>query len=137
MIQQRRAQQHQSQHLFKASEVAEFEYCPLSWWHERYAPLSRADTEDLFAHLVELEHEHGQQAIALPEYQVAEQLLLRRGAFGEGQQQHLEHSDEVAALEEEPLPPTSTIQRRLVNVALLLLGLALLLLVLAFVLLFR
>lgn len=89
------------QRLFTASEVAEFEYCPLVWWHEQFEPLAQMDSEELFAHLVELEHEHGQQAVALPEYQVVEQLLLRQGAFEEGRQQHDEHAEEVDKIEEE------------------------------------
>src|SRR2546427_10370800 len=99
-------QQHQQSHdkrqrLFTASEVAEFEYCPLVWWHQQYEPLADADTEELFARLVELEHENGSQAPALPEYQMVEQLLVRKGAFDEGRQQHLEHAEEVEEIEEE------------------------------------
>ncbi len=89
------------QRLFTASEIAEFEYCPLAWWYERFEPLAQSDTEDLFARLVELEHEHGPQAPALPDYQVVEQLLLRKGAFDEGQQQHREHAEAVEEVEEE------------------------------------
>jgi hypothetical protein len=87
--------------IFTASEVAEFEYCPLTWWHEQFEPLAHADTEELFARLVELEHEHGSQAPALPEYRMVEQLLLRRGAFDEGRQQHREHAEAVEEVEEE------------------------------------
>ena len=97
-------QQHSTQtkqRLFTASEVAEFEYCPLVWWHEQFEPLAQMDTEELFARLVELEHEHGPQAVALPEYEVVEQLLLRQGAFEEGRQQHDEHAGEVEKIEEE------------------------------------
>src|SRR5215469_1743179 len=89
------------QRLFKASEVAEFEYCPLTWWYEQFEPLAQADTEELFARLVELEHEHGSEATALPEYRMVEQLLLRRGAFEEGTQQHLEHAEDVEDIQEE------------------------------------
>ena len=89
------------QRLFTASEVAEFEYCPLVWWYERFEPLAQSDTEELFARLVELEHEHGPQAPALPDYQVVEQLLLRKGAFDEGQQQHREHAEAVEEVEKE------------------------------------
>ncbi len=89
------------QRRFTASEVAEFEYCPLVWWHEQFEPLSRSDTEELFARLVELEHEYGPQATALPEYDMVEKLLLRAGAFDEGRQQHADHADEVAEIEEE------------------------------------
>src|SRR5436309_13680228 len=97
-------QRHQtlSRHrLFTASEVAQFEYCPLVWWHEQFEPLAQAGNEELFARMVELEYEHGAQAIALPEYQMIEQLLLRRRAFEEGRQQHLTHADEVAEIQKE------------------------------------
>nr|BBH89180.1 hypothetical protein KTC_39310 [Thermosporothrix sp. COM3] len=81
----------QSQRLFTASEIAQFEYCPLSWWYEHFGPTARADTEELFARLVELEHEYGSQAPSLPEYQVIEQLLLRQNAFNEGIHQHTDY----------------------------------------------
>jgi hypothetical protein len=89
------------QRLFTASEVAEFEYCPLVWWHEHFEPLAQADNEELFARLVELEHEHGAQAPTLPEYKMVEQLLLRKGAFDEGRQQHLDHAEDVEEIQEE------------------------------------
>ena len=98
---QQRQQAQSRQRLFTASEVAEFEYCPLVWWHEQYEPLAQADNEELFARLVELEHEHGAQAPALPEYKMVEQLLLRRGAFEEGRQQHLDHAEDVAEIQQE------------------------------------
>ena len=107
-MQQRQQSQTKRQRLFTASEVAEFEYCPLVWWHEQYEPLAQVDTEDLFAHLVELEQEHGAQAPALPEYQMVEQLLLRKGAFDEGQQQHLEHAEEVEEVQEEHITTART-----------------------------
>jgi len=107
-MQQRQQSQTKRQRLFTASEVAEFEYCPLVWWHEQYEPLAQVDTEDLFAHLVELEQEHGTQAPALPEYQMVEQLLLRKGAFEEGQQQHLEHAEEVEEVQEEHITTART-----------------------------
>ena len=81
--------------------MAEFEYCPLVWWHEQFEPLSKSDTEELFARLVELEHEYGPQATVLPEYDMVEKLLVRAGAFEEGRQQHADHADEVAEIEEE------------------------------------
>jgi hypothetical protein len=100
MMQQRR-QPESKQRLFTASEVAEFEYCPLVWWHEQFEPLAQADNEELFAHMVELEDEHGAQAPALPEYKMVEQLLLRRGAFEEGHQQHLDHAEDVEEIQKE------------------------------------
>jgi hypothetical protein len=110
-MQQRHTSQQQSlsqQRLFRASEVAEFEYCPLTWWYEQFEPLAQADTEELFARLVELEHEHGTEAPALPEYRMVEQLLLRRGAFEEGTQQHLEHAEEVEDVEEDARKAVTT-----------------------------
>jgi hypothetical protein len=98
---QQRKQTQSRQRLYTASEVAQFEYCPLEWWHEQFEPLAQAGNEELFARMVELEYEHGAQAPALPEYQTIEQLLLRRGAFEEGRQQHLDHADEVVEIQEE------------------------------------
>ncbi len=130
-MQQRGQLQHQSQHIFAASEVAEFEYCPLTWWHEHFEPLAQADTEEIFARLVELEDEHGPQAPALPEYQVGEQLLLRRGAFEQGIQQHQEHADEVAEMEDERVSFVGNrdTARTLGRIALIVLLLALVLIV--------
>src|SRR6266705_2338857 len=105
-MQQRQQSQIKRQRLFTASEVAEFEYCPLVWWHEQFEPMAQADTEEQFARLVELEHEHGAQAPALPEYQVVEQLLVRKGALDEGRQQHIEHSEEVEEAQEIPASMT-------------------------------
>lgn len=91
----------QSQRIFTASEVAEYAYCPLVWWYEQYESLIIADTEELFAHTVALEHAHGPQATTLPEYQMIEQILLRRGAFEQGELQHREHAQAVAEIAEE------------------------------------
>jgi len=134
-MQKLRQQQHQSQRIFTASEVAEFEYCPLVWWHEQFEPLAQADNEELFARLVELEHELGQQATALPEYQTIEQLLVRRGAFETGRQQHFEHAEEVANLEEERIGAVQSghFARRLALIAAVLLLLALALILGSFV----
>jgi hypothetical protein len=136
VMQQRGQQQYQAQQrIFTASEVAEFEYCPLTWWHERFEPLALADTDEIFARLVELEEEHGPQAPALPEYQVGEQLLLRRGAFEQGIQQHQEHADAVAELEEERVSASfvgsGENARTLGRIALIVLLLSLLLIVVA------
>lgn len=98
---QQRQQPQSRQRLFTASEVAEFEYCPLVWWHEQFEPLAQASDDELFARMVELEYEHGAQATALPEYKMVEQLLLRRGAFDEGRQQHLDHAEDVEEIQEE------------------------------------
>ena len=121
-------QSEQQQRLFRASEVAEFEYCPLTWWYGQFEPLAHADTEELFARLVELEHEHGSQATALPEYRMVEQLLLRMGAFDEGTQQHLEHAEEVEDVQEEAhkIATTSGQMRLLVVTAIVIVFIALL-----------
>ncbi|HET8853498.1 MAG TPA: hypothetical protein VFN02_13330 [Ktedonobacteraceae bacterium] len=121
-------QSEQQQRLFRASEVAEFEYCPLTWWYGQFEPLAQADTEELFARLVELEHEHGSQATALPEYRMVEQLLLRMGAFDEGTQQHLEHAEEVEDVQEEAhkIATTSGQMRLLVVTAIVIVFIALL-----------
>jgi hypothetical protein len=95
------SQSQQQQRFFTASEVAEFEYCPLSWWHDRFEPAAQTGTEELFARMVELEHDHGMQAQSLPEYRMIEQLLLRRGAFDTGTEQHREHAEEVEQVQEE------------------------------------
>jgi len=136
---QRKGQQNtqsQGQRFFTASEVAEFEYCPLVWWYEQYEPASQADTDDLFARLVELEHEHDTQAPALPEYQMIEQLLVRRGAFEEGHQPHPEHVEEVEEEEDErgALPDTSGMGRRLLLTAAILAAIAIAFILLALVL---
>ncbi|HEX9134786.1 MAG TPA: hypothetical protein VF844_21070 [Ktedonobacteraceae bacterium] len=100
-IMQQQRQPQSRQRLFTASEVAEFEYCPLVWWHDQFEPLAQAGNDELFARMVELEYEHGAQAPALPEYKMAEQLLLRRGAFDEGRQQHLDHAEDEEEIQEE------------------------------------
>jgi hypothetical protein len=133
---QRQQQIHGSkQRLFTASEVAEFEYCPLVWWHEQFEPLVEEDSEELFARLVELEEEHGAQAPSLPEYQFVEQLLLRRGAFAEGRQQHRDHAEEVEKVQEERITTARTTgnMRKLALAALIMLVLALVLIVIAVV----
>jgi len=86
---------------FTASEVAEFEYCPLAWWHEHFESLVYGENDELFARMVELEHDHRSQAPALPEYRLIEGLLLRRGAFEKGRRQHQEHAEAVEDIEEE------------------------------------
>ena len=128
-MQQRSIRTGKREHLFTATEVAEFEYCPLVWWFEQYEPAAQADKEELFARLVELEAENGSEAPALPEYQVIEQLLLRQGAFDEGREQHLEHAEEVEEVLEERLPTGRTFGngRLIATVALILLLLAVLL----------
>jgi hypothetical protein len=127
MLRRQRAQKKQPRY-FTASEVAEFEYCPLAWWYEQYEPAAQADTETLFARMVELEHEHGPQAPALPEYQLHERLLLRRGAFESGQEHHTAHAQEIEEIQEEARTlPLSGCGRRLALAAAVLLIAAILL----------
>jgi hypothetical protein len=133
--QQRHQAQTKKQRFFTASEVAEFEYCPLAWWYQQFEPLAQVDTEDLFARLVELEHEHDAEAPTLPEYQMIERLLVRKGAFDEGQQQHFEHAEEVEEVEQErisiTMDHTPGSMRMLALVAVAMLVLAVLLIVVA------
>ena len=133
MMQQKQTQQQQAQRMFTATEVAEFEYCPLVWWHEQFEPAAQADSEELFARLVELEHDNDTQATALPEYQMIEQLLVKRGAFEAGRQQHLDHAEEVAEIEEErtSVPMMSTLTRPLIVAAVILLAVAVVLILIA------
>jgi len=114
-MQQKRSQQ---QRLFAASEVAEFEYCPLVWWHEQFEPAVQANNEELFARLVELEHEHATQAPAIPEYQMIEQLLVKRGAFDMSGKQQSEQDADLAeiAVERAVVPTVSTLTRPLLLV---------------------
>jgi len=114
-MQQKRSQQ---QRLFAASEVAEFEYCPLVWWHEQFEPAVQANNEELFARLVELEHEHATQAPAIPEYQMIEQLLVKRGAFDMSGKQQSEQDADLAeiAVERAAVPTVSTLTRPLLLV---------------------
>src|SRR6266851_7437082 len=130
---QQRQKPQSRERLFTASEVAEFEYCPLVWWHQQFEPMAEADSEELFARLVELEHEHDSQAPTLPEYQMVEQLLVRKGAFDEGRQQHLEHAEEVEEIEEERITTarTSGTVRVLAVVAVIILVVAILLIIVA------
>jgi hypothetical protein len=133
MQQKQTSQQQQAQRMFTATEVAEFEYCPLVWWHEQFEPAAQADDEELFARMVELEHDHDTQATALPEYQMIEQLLVKRGAFEAGRQQHLDHAEEVAEIEEErtSVPMVSTLTRPLLVAAGVLLAVAVVLILIA------
>lgn len=128
MQQQQRPQQQreQAQRIFTASEVAEFEYCPLVWWHEQFEPASHADSEELFARMVELEHEHDIQATTVPEYQMIEQLLVKRGAFDAGHQPHRDHDEEVAEIEEErvSVPMVSAWTRPLLQAAVIIFAVA-------------
>jgi hypothetical protein len=89
---------YRGQPVFTASEIGEYEYCPLAWWYARYESHVNIDTEELFAELVEMEQAYGPQAPALPEYQLIEQLLVQRGAFEEESQQYSGHTQQVTAI---------------------------------------
>lgn len=82
------------QRNYTAKEIAQYEYCPLVWWHEQYDPAALADSDKLFAQLVALEHEYGSQAPDIPDYQVIEQILVRRGAFEEDFRESQQQSKE-------------------------------------------
>ena len=89
--------------VFTTNELAEYAYCAISWWFQQFSPLAQSSDEVLFAHMVEIEHEYGSQATIIPEYIVAEQLLLRRGAFERGRAQHTEQTQVSVEREETPL----------------------------------
>lgn len=137
MIMQRQHQHHRpSQDFFAVSELAQFEYCPLLWWHEQFDPLAQSDTDELFARMVELEHDHGQPATTLPDYQVIEQLLLRRGAFDPDRQDDGNDDEILSEREEELVEPVhrSSYTRTLALSALIVLVLALILISASFLL---
>jgi hypothetical protein len=124
------------QRNYTAKEIAQYEYCPLVWWHEQYDPAVLADNDKLFAQLVALEHEYGSQAPDIPDYQVIEQILVRRGAFEEdfrGSQQQPEeneypnYTDEEYAETVEKIPKV----RRLLRLAIFTLGSGILLVLLS------
>ncbi len=78
----------EQQRIFSASDLAQFEYCPLAWWYEEVSDLAQADPEELAERLKEWEEEYGEAAAALPEYQVMERLRERAKRFAQGQAQH-------------------------------------------------
>lgn len=79
---------------FSANEVAEFEYCPLVWWYERFEPVMEQDNEALFAEMVAIEDEYGSEAPNLPDYQFLERLLVQRGATFDNNQEATYHNEE-------------------------------------------
>lgn len=124
------------QRSYTAKEISQYEYCPLVWWHEQYDPAVLADNDKLFAQLVALEHEYGSQAPAIPDYQVIEQILVRRGAFEEDfrEIQNLSEENEYADYTDEEY--TETVEqlpkvRRLLRLALFALGTGILLVLLS------
>jgi|SRR5579859_6261659 len=82
----------EQQRIFSASDLAQFEYCPLAWWYEEVSEVAQADQEELAHRLEELEDEYESAAAALPEYQVIERLIKRARLFAEGRAQHTAHA---------------------------------------------
>jgi hypothetical protein len=72
--------------IFSASDLAQFEYCPLAWWYEEVSELAQADPEELAQRLEELEDQYPASASAQPEYQVIERLLARANQFSRGRE---------------------------------------------------
>ncbi len=70
--------------IFSASDLAQFEYCPLAWWYEEVSELAQADAAELAERLEELEAQYPASASAQPEYQVIERLLVRAQRFEQG-----------------------------------------------------
>jgi hypothetical protein len=131
-----RYRKQQEAHFFSATDIAEYEYCSLAWWHDHFEPLALAETDDLIGRMVELEHMFDTQAPLQPEYQVIEQLLKRRGAFEQGRDQHAAYAEQVAGHASEALRlPAQRAQhmRRLLVAALLILLVAVLLIAAALV----
>ncbi|GCE19743.1 hypothetical protein [Dictyobacter kobayashii] len=113
------------QRVYSAKEIAQYEYCPLVWWHEQYDPAVHADNEELFAQMVEIEQEYGSQAPEVPDYQVIEQILVRRGAFEQefrAAKQLPEMDDEALEEQYEEVVERLPKVRRLLALALLTLG---------------
>ncbi len=74
--------------IFSASDLAQFEYCPLAWWYEEISELAQAEPEELTQRLEELEAEYPDSVSAQPEYQVIERLLERANRFAQGREAH-------------------------------------------------
>ncbi len=127
----------QSQRYFTVSEVAEYNYCQLVWWYEQNEPLVRADNDELYAHLVEIEQEYGAQAPSHPDYQFIEQLLIRNGEF-DGKEMvepdepggaELEHTDSVyEGTESITVSDDLRYKMRMVVIGLIIIGMALMIL---------
>lgn len=127
--------QRQSQRVFTASELAQFEYCSLSWWYETFEPLVYDSNEELLARMVEIEDEYGTQATAMPEYQLIEKLLVRRGGFEKGRRQHQDYAEDLNEVEEERVvvPAFREQMRRTLIMASVVILLALILIVIAII----
>jgi hypothetical protein len=75
--------------IFSASDVAQFEYCPLAWWYEEVNELAQAEEAELLPYLEELKRAYGPAASANPEYQVLKRLLVRARRYEQGVEQHI------------------------------------------------
>jgi hypothetical protein len=75
--------------IFSASDVAQFEYCPLAWWYEEMNELAQAEEAELLPHLEELKRAYGPAASANPEYQVLKRLFVRARRYEQGIEQHI------------------------------------------------
>lgn len=74
--------------IFSASDLAQFEYCPLAWWYEEVSELAQASQEELAERLEALETGDATSATGLPEYEVVKRLLARANQFAQGRAQH-------------------------------------------------
>lgn len=85
--------------IFSASDVAQFEYCPLAWWYEEMNELAQAEEAELLSHLEELKRAYGPVASANPEYQVLKRLLIRARRYDQGVEQHIRYASPEEATE--------------------------------------
>lgn len=74
--------------IFSASDLAQFEYCPLAWWYEEVSELAQADQEELAERLEALEAGEASSATGLPEYEVVKRLLELANQFAQGRARH-------------------------------------------------
>lgn len=81
----------EQQRIFSASDVAQFEYCPLAWWYEEVNELAQAEEDELLQHLEELKRAYGPGASTDPEYQVLKRLLARARRYERGAAQHMRY----------------------------------------------
>lgn len=81
----------EKQRVFSASDLAQFEYCPLAWWYEEISEVAEAEEDELAGRLEELKNQYGAAATALPEYIVIERLHERAQRFAQGRAQHAAH----------------------------------------------
>jgi exonuclease V gamma subunit len=93
--------------VFSASDLAQFEYCPLAWWYEEVSELAQADAEELARRLEELEDEYPSLARAQPEYQVIERLLERTQRLTRGRAQQTNDAQQQLKQPDSPVVCTS------------------------------